>query len=218
MELKRVYKNNSAGKWHCYFFGLEVRKGYLIALWYGTNSPLIDKFYHKKNNLGINKITVFSWYKVPYSCYNSKKNSFPKYALSELNKKYSVSAIWNCYMRQGVTGDFSFQHLCAIHRQLFQDICAWVGTVRTVDISKGTIFCLVQFIEDRFAYLYRRLKRDNFFMEISDKEKMSVRLAYYLAEINMIHSFREGNGRSLDTKHNKERITNGFFEIREKHL
>lgn len=49
---------------------------------------------------------------------------------------------------RGVTGDFSFKHLCSIHKHLFQDIYTWAGKTRTVDISKGTIFCLVQFIEE----------------------------------------------------------------------
>ena len=31
---------------------------------------------------------------------------------------------------QGVTGDFSMGHLCAIHRYLFQDIYEWAGELR----------------------------------------------------------------------------------------
>lgn len=41
---------------------------------------------------------------------------------------------------QGVTGDFSFKHLCSIHRHLFSDVYSWAGKTRTVDISKGTPF------------------------------------------------------------------------------
>ena len=44
---------------------------------------------------------------------------------------------------QGVTGDFSFKHLCSIHKHLFSDVYSWAGKTRTVDISKGTVFCLV---------------------------------------------------------------------------
>ncbi|MDD2971710.1 MAG: Fic family protein [Lachnospiraceae bacterium] len=132
--------------------------------------------------------------------------------LHEAERDYSAVRQAELLM-QGVTGDFSFQHLCAIHRQLFQDIYAWAGTVRSVDISKGTIFCLVQFIEDQFTYLYRQLKRDDFLMDISDKEKMSVRLAYYLAEINMIHPFREGNGRTQRVYIEQLCMKNGRFEI-----
>lgn len=93
---------------------------------------------------------------------------------------------------QGVTGDFSFQHLCSINKQLFQDVYSWAGKVRTVDISKGTIFCLVQYIEEQFEDLYKKMKKEIFLSGITDKREMSLRLAFYLGEINIIHPFREG--------------------------
>ena len=79
-------------------------------------------------------------------------------------------------VNQGVTGDFSFKHLCSIHKHLFSDVYSWAGKTRTVDISKGTIFCLVQFIESQFDDLYRNLKKENFLADITDKEEMSKRL------------------------------------------
>jgi fido (protein-threonine AMPylation protein) len=33
---------------------------------------------------------------------------------------------------------FDFDHLRAIHRQLFQDVYAWAGDDRTVDLAKGS--------------------------------------------------------------------------------
>ena len=75
-------------------------------------------------------------------------------------------------VNQGVTGDFSFKHLCSIHKHLFSDVYSWAGKTRTVDISKGTIFCLVQFIESQFDDLYRNLKKENFLADITDKEEM----------------------------------------------
>lgn len=74
----------------------------------------------------------------------------------------------------GVTGDFSLKHMCSIHKQLFQDVYSWAGKTRTVDISKGTIFCLVQFIESQFDDLYRKLKKENFLADISDEQEMSL--------------------------------------------
>lgn len=50
---------------------------------------------------------------------------------------------------------------------------------------------MVQFIESQFDDLYCKLKKENFLADITDKEEMSERLAYYLGEINMIHPFRE---------------------------
>ena len=115
--------------------------------------------------------------------------------------------------KKGVTGDFSLEHLCSIHKQLFQDIYPWAGEIRTVDISKGTIFCLVQFIESQFSFIYRQLKKENFLMDITDKKEMAKRLSYYLGEINMIHPFREGNGRTQRIYIEQLCMNNGRFEI-----
>ena len=114
---------------------------------------------------------------------------------------------------KGVTGDSSFSHLCSIHKHLFQDIYSWAGNARTVDISKGTIFCLVQFLEAQFDDLYRKLKKENFLSDITDKKEMSHRLAYYLGELNMIHPFREGNGRTQRIYIEQLCQNNGRFEI-----
>ena len=113
----------------------------------------------------------------------------------------------------GVTGDFSFKHLCSIHKQLFQDVYSWAGKTRIVDISKGTIFCLVQFIESQFDDLYRKLKKENFLADIADEKEMGKRLAFYLGELNMIHPFREGNGRTQRIFIEQLCLNNGRFEI-----
>lgn len=42
---------------------------------------------------------------------------------------------------------------------------------------------------------------------------MSERLAYYLGEINMIHPFREGNGRTQRIYIEQLCLNNGRFEI-----
>ena len=86
-------------------------------------------------------------------------------------------------IRDSVTGDFSFKHLCSIHKHLFSDVYSWAGKTRTVDISTGTVFCLVQFIESQFDDLYRKLKKENFLADITDKEEMSERLALSLIHI-----------------------------------
>lgn len=114
---------------------------------------------------------------------------------------------------QGVTGDFSLEHMKSIHHYLFQDIYEWAGEIRTVDISKGTIFCLSQFISEQFNIVYSWLKKEKFLKEIKDKSEMSEKLAYLLGEINMIHPFREGNGRTQRMYLEQLCRLNGNFEI-----
>ena len=114
---------------------------------------------------------------------------------------------------KGVTGDFSMRHLCSIHKQLFQDVYPWAGKIRTVDISKETIFCLVQFIELQFDELYKKLKKEDYLANITDKKYMANRLAFYLGELNMIHPFREGNGRTQRIYIEQLCKNNGNFEI-----
>ncbi len=98
--------------------------------------------------------------------------------------------------KRPIPGDFSLDHLCAIHRYLFQDIYDWAGKIRTVDISKGTIFCLTQFIEIEFKKVQDWIIANEYLKNVDDKEAMAKRLAYLIGEINMIHPFREGNGRT----------------------
>ena len=49
--------------------------------------------------------------------------------------------------------------------------------------------------------------------DITDKKEMSIRLAYYLGELNMIHPFREGNGRTQRIYIEQLCQNNGRFEI-----
>ncbi len=112
-----------------------------------------------------------------------------------------------------IPGDFSLQHLCAIHRYIFQDIYDWAGQIRTVDISKGTIFCLTQFIEIEFQKVQDWLIAHNYLKDVDDKKQMAKYLAYLIGEINMIHPFREGNGRAQRVYVEYVCMNNGHFDL-----
>ncbi len=95
-----------------------------------------------------------------------------------------------------IEGSFDFKHLAKIHNFLFGDIYGWAGTIRTVNISKGNQFCLCQFIESQMDEILQQLKNENYLKDYKNKNEVAKRLAYYLGEINSIHPFREGNGRT----------------------
>ncbi len=61
-------------------------------------------------------------------------------------------------------GDFDLAHLKAIHRHLFQDVYAWAGEVRTVEIAKdGSRFQPRRFIETGMADIHRRIVAAGYF-------------------------------------------------------
>jgi len=86
--------------------------------------------------------------------------------------------------------------LLKIHHHLFQDIYAWAGKVRSVNISKdGKPFFNGERFEKAFQYLdgliseYRILKNKN-------RHEIAKKLAEILDTVNYLHPFREGNGRT----------------------
>ena len=91
-------------------------------------------------------------------------------------------------------GSFDFEHLKRIHKFVFEDIYTWAGEIRHVNISKGNPFCLCQNIEMYAADIFGKLKADNYLIDYNGN--IAHRLAYYLSEINVLHPFREGNGRA----------------------
>jgi cell filamentation protein len=94
-----------------------------------------------------------------------------------------------------VRATYDLPHQCAIHRQIFGDIYEWAGRIRTVVIAKGSPFCLPQYIESSSADIFRALRGENFLRDL-ERGALLDRLTFYLGEVNAIHPFREGNGRT----------------------
>jgi cell filamentation protein len=94
-----------------------------------------------------------------------------------------------------VQATYDLSHLCAIHRRIFADIYDWAGRVRSVTIAKGSMFCLPQFIEQTAAEISRQLRQEKYLRGLA-RDAFIDRVTYYLGEINAVHPFREGNGRT----------------------
>lgn len=91
---------------------------------------------------------------------------------------------------------WSITSLQTIHQRLFGDVYEWAGEFRTVDISKGsTRFANWKHIENSLERLFAELNREHALKGL-DALQFSQRAAYYMGEINAIHPFREGNGRT----------------------
>ena len=86
--------------------------------------------------------------------------------------------------------------LFEIHKHLFQDIYAWAGKKRTVEISKdGKQFFPTSHFDNAFRYIdqliseFKKIPKDN-------KKILAEKLAKILDNVNYLHPFREGNGRT----------------------
>ncbi|EPR12264.1 cell filamentation protein Fic [Sphingobium lactosutens DS20] len=85
----------------------------------------------------------------------------------------------------------------AIHKHMFQDVYEWAGRFRTVDISKpGSTFARAHFIARSMDHEFRQLP-DLQTLKSMDRDRFADTMARHISELNAIHPFREGNGRTM---------------------
>ena len=95
-----------------------------------------------------------------------------------------------------IRGKFDLKHLQNIHTYLFGDIYPFAGKIRDGYLQKGEQdFTMGYRIIPQSEKLFAQLKKEHY-LRNTEPEKIAGRLAYYLGEINAIHPFREGNGRT----------------------
>ena len=92
---------------------------------------------------------------------------------------------------------FDLSLLFQIHKYFFIHLYSWAGKIRTVDISKnGMLFASV-------AHLAFSLKEFESILKLhtpdknDTKKQIAADLAVLHCELNAIHPFREGNGRTI---------------------
>ena len=100
-------------------------------------------------------------------------------------------------LRYPIRGHFSKTHLCRIHRFLFKDIYSFAGYFRREQIGKATTwFYPPNLIERELDKLCATIKTNHFFIGYPFPQLLD-QLAFVMAELNIIHPFREGNGRAV---------------------
>ncbi|MFN7921954.1 MAG: Fic family protein [Bryobacteraceae bacterium] len=111
---------------------------------------------------------------------------------------------------QGPSGKFDAAHLKAIHRHLFQDVFEWAGRTRDerVRLSDGTIatepvlrklhgkpFMEGPNIAGALDGIGRKLAAEKHLRGLP-RDAFAARAADVMVELNGVHPFREGNGRT----------------------
>lgn len=100
------------------------------------------------------------------------------------------------WLQRLTSNTFDFSHYCVIHHFLFSDLYDWAGQFRTVNISKkGTFFCAAESIDQQASLIFKRLADCNFFRSLPHDDFVEEVVDFYCVT-NMLHPFREGNGRT----------------------
>lgn len=136
-----------------------------------------SKYCYSKSNVLINKFGIRD-----YDCLCSMEREITAYRIMSIEKI-------------PMKGQLDFKHLQDIHKKIFQDIYEWAGQTRSVNIAKSNMFCTVPCIDGMAEDIFHKLERDKYLLGLSKDETVE-KLAYYFGEINALHPFREGNGRS----------------------
>lgn len=108
-------------------------------------------------------------------------------------------------------GNFDLEHFLKIHEYLFSAIYPFAGSIRTENIAKDNFrFAEWEFIEDELNRILNQLKEENYLYNL-DKNGLANRLSYYMAELNVLHPFRDGNGRTIREFCRQLAYKNGFI-------
>ncbi|MFG5379954.1 Fic/DOC family protein [Yoonia sp. R2-816] len=93
-------------------------------------------------------------------------------------------------------GALDYMHYRATHHHFFQDVYTWAGQARQVRTAKGgNWFCYPEYIDAEMNRIFRELSDENHLADTSSVQEFAERAAHYIADINAVHPFREGNGR-----------------------
>ena len=114
-------------------------------------------------------------------------------------------------LQQPISGRFSKTHLCRIHRFLFEDIYAFAGHLRREQIGKADTWFYPPAMIDRELQKICGLIRKEAYWNDAQKPIFLDRLAFVMEELNIIHPFREGNGRAIRKFIRELALHNGYL-------
>jgi cell filamentation protein len=144
------------------------------------------------------------------------KNKLGAKTLDELEKqeaRFVADRIYKVEIGEGPSGQFDTAHLKALHHFLFQDVFEWAGHTRDerVRLSDGTTatepmmqklggtsFRPGEQIPAALIQVANNIRTAGYLRGLP-QEQFAERAADVMSEINAVHAFREGNGRTQRT-------------------
>jgi cell filamentation protein len=114
--------------------------------------------------------------------------------LAAAERELTMAALYRVE-RRPIPGRYDLDHLCSFHREIFRHVYPWAGEIRTVAIARTDLFALPQHIVSYSARTFDGLAAERYLGGL-DFDAFVERLAHYYGEVNAVHPFREGNGRT----------------------
>ncbi|WP_291950022.1 Fic family protein [Campylobacter sp.] len=117
------------------------------------------------------------------------------------SRKYTLAKTKEI-IKTPIKGNFDYKHLKNIHKYIFQDIFHWAGKDRmevglSGFMSKGdSLFCSAEFIPGEAKKIFDKLAKNNYLKNSKDLNHFATNLADFMSDLNALHPFREGNGRT----------------------
>jgi len=104
-----------------------------------------------------------------------------------------------------IVGEFDLQHLCEIHKYVFQDVFEWAGKLRIINIEKAeeALSGLSVEYSDVFDIVRHGAsalsKLNSVTWDLLGNEQKATAFAEHITEVWKVHPFREGNTRTVIT-------------------
>ncbi|EAK9923100.1 cell filamentation protein Fic [Campylobacter coli] len=122
------------------------------------------------------------------------------------SRKYTLTRTKEI-IKTPIKGNFDYQHLKNIHKYIFQDVFHWAGKDRMEVGLHGNFGkyapngAIINFVPgkelDKYSkIIFDELAKNNYLKNSKDLNHFAKNLAKFMGEINALHPFREGNGRT----------------------
>ncbi|MDR3289014.1 MAG: Fic family protein [Peptococcaceae bacterium] len=134
----------------------------------------------------------------------NKHNIKDEKDLAEMEAEYTSLRLKQI-VENPLPGEYDFEHFCELHRWIFQDIYEWAGQPRIINIEKsepalgGLSIEYAEFFEvKRMANTALNRMKSIAWGKLTLDEKAE-KFSGCMAELWKVHSFREGNTRTVVT-------------------
>lgn len=116
--------------------------------------------------------------------------------LKDVEKVYTLYRLSELRLKNPAD-PLNMEEFLKIHYCILQDVYPFAGELRKEMISKGSSsFAHPDFIDSQLRKIFSELAEENY-LKGQTRDLLIQRLAYFLAELNALHPFREGNGRTI---------------------